>query len=121
LSLLQRRQSQVGGREPPPLAANEAIGPLKTHPPLPEKIFIHFLLSTYIGPSLTASDFLSPESILNQTTTASMGVQDVLTRKTGVIVGDDVLKLFNYAQEHKFAIPAIVSIQHPPCLQLGLV
>jgi fructose-bisphosphate aldolase class II len=38
-----------------------------------------------------------------------MGAQDILTRKTGVIVGDDVLKLFNYAQEHKFAIPAIVS------------
>jgi fructose-bisphosphate aldolase class II len=37
-----------------------------------------------------------------------MGAQDVLSRKTGVIVGDDVLKLFNYAQEHKFAIPAIV-------------
>ncbi|OBT69469.1 fructose-bisphosphate aldolase 1 [Pseudogymnoascus sp. 23342-1-I1] len=36
-----------------------------------------------------------------------MGCQDVLTRKTGVIVGDDVLKLFNYAQEHNFAIPAI--------------
>ncbi|TQS35654.1 hypothetical protein Golomagni_03920 [Golovinomyces magnicellulatus] len=36
-----------------------------------------------------------------------MGAQDVLTRKTGVIVGDDVLKLFQYAKEHKFAIPAI--------------
>jgi len=36
-----------------------------------------------------------------------MGAQDVLSRKTGVIVGDDVLKLFNYAQEHTFAIPAI--------------
>lgn len=36
-----------------------------------------------------------------------MGVKDVLSRKTGVIVGDDVLKLFNYAQEHKFAIPAV--------------
>jgi len=33
--------------------------------------------------------------------------QSVLKRKTGVIVGDDVLALFNYAQEHKFAIPAI--------------
>ncbi|MCJ1473863.1 Fructose-bisphosphate aldolase 1 [Lambiella insularis] len=33
--------------------------------------------------------------------------QSVLKRKTGVIVGDDVLNLFNYAQEHKFAIPAI--------------
>lgn len=31
----------------------------------------------------------------------------VLSRKTGVIVGDDVLKLFKYAQEKKFAIPAI--------------
>jgi fructose-bisphosphate aldolase class II len=39
-----------------------------------------------------------------------MGVQDVLSRKSGVIVGDDVLKLFNYAQEHNFAIPAIVSL-----------
>jgi fructose-bisphosphate aldolase class II len=43
-----------------------------------------------------------------------MGAQDVLTRKTGVIVGDDVLKLFNYAQEHNFAIPAIVSSSHDP-------
>jgi hypothetical protein len=39
----------------------------------------------------------------------TMGVKDVLSRKSGVIVGDDVLKLFNYAQEHKFAIPAVVS------------
>ena len=36
--------------------------------------------------------------------------QSVLKRKTGVIVGDDVLHLFNYAQEHKFAIPAIVRV-----------
>ena len=59
-----------------------------------------------------------------------MGVLDVLSRKKGVIVGDDVLKasfldlaqpdirltdpfkqLFQYAKEHKFAIPAIVSAQ----------
>jgi len=33
--------------------------------------------------------------------------QSVLTRKSGVIVGDDVLNLFKYAQEKKFAIPAI--------------
>jgi len=39
-----------------------------------------------------------------------MGAKDVLSRKSGVIVGDDVLKLFNYAQEHKFAIPAIVCL-----------
>jgi fructose-bisphosphate aldolase, class II len=36
-----------------------------------------------------------------------MGVRDVLGRKSGVIVGDDVLKLFKYAQAHNFAIPAI--------------
>lgn len=31
----------------------------------------------------------------------------VLSRKSGVITGDDVLALFNYAQEKEFAIPAI--------------
>lgn len=40
-----------------------------------------------------------------------MTVTDVLSRKTGVIVGDDVLKLFEYAREKQFAIPAIVSAQ----------
>lgn len=39
----------------------------------------------------------------------------VLSRKKGVIVGDDVLNLFKYAQEKKFAIPAIVCfLQRPP-------
>lgn len=38
-----------------------------------------------------------------------MGALDKLSRKKGVIVGDDVLRLFEYAQEHNFAIPAIVS------------
>lgn len=33
--------------------------------------------------------------------------QSILTRKTGVIVGDDVLKLFQYAQKKNFAIPAV--------------
>jgi fructose-bisphosphate aldolase class II len=33
--------------------------------------------------------------------------QSVLSRKSGVIVGDDVRALFKYAQEKKFAIPAI--------------
>jgi len=36
-----------------------------------------------------------------------MGVQDVLSRKTGVIVGDDVLALFKHAQDNNYAIPAI--------------
>ncbi|KAJ5103617.1 hypothetical protein N7532_004146 [Penicillium argentinense] len=36
-----------------------------------------------------------------------MGVLEQLNRKAGVIVGDDVLRLFEYAQEKQFAIPAI--------------
>ncbi|CAI4616629.1 ALI_HP2_G0027660.mRNA.1.CDS.1 [Saccharomyces cerevisiae] len=36
-----------------------------------------------------------------------MGVEQILKRKTGVIVGEDVHNLFTYAKEHKFAIPAI--------------
>ncbi|ODV63544.1 class II fructose-bisphosphate aldolase ASCRUDRAFT_40942 [Ascoidea rubescens DSM 1968] len=36
-----------------------------------------------------------------------MAVQDVLSRKSGVIVGDDVRALFDYAQKKGFAIPAI--------------
>ena len=39
----------------------------------------------------------------------------VLSRKSGVIVGDDVLKLFNYAQEKNFAIPAIVRLPPSSC------
>ena len=33
--------------------------------------------------------------------------QNVLSRKEGVIVGDDVKALFDYAHEKQFAIPAI--------------
>jgi fructose-bisphosphate aldolase class II len=36
-----------------------------------------------------------------------MGVLEQLSRKSGVITGDDVLRLFEYAQEKKFALPAI--------------
>jgi len=36
-----------------------------------------------------------------------MGAQEVLSRKTGVIVGDDLIALFKYAQQKNFAIPAI--------------
>lgn len=39
-----------------------------------------------------------------------MGVTEVLSRKSGVIVGDDVLRLFEYAQANNFAVPAIVCI-----------
>ena len=48
-----------------------------------------------------------------------MGVQDVLSRKSGVIVGDDVLKLFEYAQKNVFAIPAVVSMVLL-CARLGI-
>ncbi|KAF5004119.1 hypothetical protein F66182_16065, partial [Fusarium sp. NRRL 66182] len=41
-----------------------------------------------------------------------MGVLEKLSRKSGVIVGDDVLKLFQYAQEKQFAIPAILIDQN---------
>ncbi|KAJ4349827.1 Fructose-bisphosphate aldolase 1 [Didymosphaeria variabile] len=36
-----------------------------------------------------------------------MGAKDVLSRKAGVITGDDVLKLFQHAKENNYAIPAI--------------
>jgi len=36
-----------------------------------------------------------------------MGAKDVLSRKTGVIVGDDVLALFKHCQKEGYAIPAI--------------
>ncbi|KAK8214416.1 hypothetical protein IWZ01DRAFT_499809 [Phyllosticta capitalensis] len=43
---------------------------------------------------------LSDQSII-------MGATDVLSRKSGVIYGEDVYKLFKYCQQHNFAIPAI--------------
>ncbi|OAL49481.1 hypothetical protein IQ07DRAFT_588049 [Pyrenochaeta sp. DS3sAY3a] len=36
-----------------------------------------------------------------------VSAKDVLSRKSGVIVGDDVLKLFQHAKENGYAIPAI--------------
>jgi fructose-bisphosphate aldolase class II len=36
-----------------------------------------------------------------------MGATEVLSRKSGVIVGDDVLALFKYARKNQFAIPAV--------------
>lgn len=88
---------------PPPLAAIKAIGPTfnsNSPPKRDSKSRLLLYLATW--------NFLliPPEPIYKDT----MGAKDVLSRKSGVIVGDDVLKLFNYAQEHKFAIPAIVSL-----------
>lgn len=42
-----------------------------------------------------------------------MGVLEKLNRKAGVIVGDDVLRLFEYAQQKEFALPAIVCSSRP--------
>jgi len=36
-----------------------------------------------------------------------MGAKDVLSRKTGVIVGEDVRRLFEHAQKEGYAIPAV--------------
>lgn len=47
-----------------------------------------------------------------------MGVLEQLSRKSGVIVGDDVLRLFEYAKQNGFAIPAIVSSYLNRTLQL---
>lgn len=47
-----------------------------------------------------------------------MGALEKLSRKSGVIVGDDVLHLFEYAREKGFAIPAIVSFPGFMCLWL---
>lgn len=58
--------------------------------------------STRIRPHETYKpQYLYKKNIIN------MGAQDVLSRKTGVIVGDDVLALFEYARKNQFAIPAI--------------
>ncbi|KAJ3827246.1 hypothetical protein F5880DRAFT_1263341 [Lentinula raphanica] len=36
-----------------------------------------------------------------------MGILDIVPSQAGVLTGENVVKLFNYAKEHKFAIPAI--------------
>lgn len=39
--------------------------------------------------------------------TANLHAHQVLSRKAGVITGDDVLKLFQHAKDEGYAIPAI--------------
>lgn len=41
-----------------------------------------------------------------------MGILQELNLKPGVIYGDDVLKLFTYAKEKGFAIPAINTVRY---------
>ena len=40
-------------------------------------------------------------------TIADHHVQQVLSRKAGVLTGDDVFKLFQHAKDNGYAIPAI--------------
>lgn len=37
-----------------------------------------------------------------------MSIREKLKRKSGVVVGEDVLHIFEYAREKSFALPAIV-------------
>merc|ERR1711939_1248206 len=69
-------------------------------------LFIHSLASPYgffnSQPTPRPYSLCEPHQA-----TVNMGVKDVLSRKEGVIVGDDVLALFKHAQENNYAIPAI--------------
>ncbi|TVY53882.1 Fructose-bisphosphate aldolase 1 [Lachnellula cervina] len=96
----RNKSPQEQPETPPPLAAIKAIGPTfnSNSPPKRDsksRLLLHLATWNFL--------LIPPEPIYKDT----MGAKDVLSRKSGVIVGDDVLKLFNYAQEHKFAIPAI--------------
>ncbi|KAJ8107572.1 hypothetical protein OPT61_g8772 [Boeremia exigua] len=64
--------------------------------------------------SVSATARLSPRPPL---TTPASHLQ-VLSRKAGVIVGDDVLKLFQHAKDEGYAIPAINSLprSRPPVM-----
>lgn len=50
---------------------------------------------------------LSTKTVRFKTATANHHAQQVLSRKSGVITGDDVLKLFQHAKDNGYAIPAI--------------
>merc|ERR1711939_1200725 len=69
-------------------------------------LFIHSLASPYgffnFQPTPRPYSLCEPHQA-----TVNMGVKDVLSRKEGVIVGDDVLALFKHAQENNYAIPAV--------------
>jgi hypothetical protein len=88
---------------------------------------LSFSLSTSITDHPTVNiEFLSPlchippsDPVLTSSIELErMGAKDVLTRKTGVIVGDDVLNLFKYAKEKGFAIPAIVCAHLSVCCRI---
>jgi len=89
----------------PPLCGSEKLPLLSTKTSAQENSSLSFVHKTD-----RFSLFRNQIHLYHTTTDAIMGATDVLSRKSGVIVGDDVLKLFNYAQEKQFAIPAIVSI-----------
>ncbi|KAK9379500.1 uncharacterized protein V2V93DRAFT_47195 [Kockiozyma suomiensis] len=79
------------------------IGSRKQGFPCPSPVVFYKLINlSSIRPSS-----LPQITALLSLSACKMSVTDVLKRKSGVIVGDDVLNLFNYAQEKGFAIPAI--------------
>lgn len=106
-SLFQRLPTSVA----PPLAAATTIGPS----PKPRNSTFHkYRSSPSCNSHLLSNHHRKTITITYYSTIANMGAKDVLSRKAGVIVGDDVLKLFNHAQENNYAIPAIVSLPlHP--------
>ena len=73
---------------------------------------LYSTLSSLYSSTLFYSSLLYYSTLLYSTTLYIMGLLDQLSRKAGVIAGDDVLRLFEYAQEKKFALPAVVSL-HP--------
>jgi hypothetical protein len=86
-----------------------AVG-LKTEPHLHRHgpLFLNTITSFHPAASLLKTSAIDPHAFLYQLTSANlnqttsifiMGARDVLSRKAGVIVGDDVLNLFNYAQK----------------------
>jgi Fructose-bisphosphate aldolase class-II len=105
---MQERTEEAGGGIQQP-----ANGVEEADPSCPELPLTHIFPSTNSKssttlPLSTLHGSLKPsESVTSPFSFFIMGVKDVLTRKTGVIVGDDVLNLFKYAQEKNFAIPAI--------------
>ena len=72
-------------RTPPP---NQLSVLQKATSPPPDLNILNAYLTIF-------SSTTEPTPSLQTYTTVNMGALDVLTRKSGVIVGDDVLKLFN--------------------------
>lgn len=80
------------------------------NPPVPPnlRLILQLLFITSYSIDLHSYIFFTHITCILITPIPLTMATDVLSRKKGVIVGDDVLNLFRYAQEKQFAIPAIV-------------